>query len=242
MKTLKKTLAILLFIFAVSCSKDNDVSPAPEPVVEQPISLLTKTIDSDGLILTYTYDNIKRLINYKRNSTPNNSARDYNFSYNTDGTLAQITNVPDGLIVSRYLYDTDKKIIKKEGRNGIDVHDYTYSGNQVTDKYSFNGVSTWIEIYTFDFSGNLSELKSYNQITAANPNGNLSGTFIYTYDNKKNASLSLPKEYLFPKATVNNVATEKYNSNPIYTYNYEYNEKGYPSKRITSYTRSYEYQ
>lgn len=244
MKTLKNTFAILLLVFTISCSKnDEPTTPTATPVDAEVISLLTKTVDSDdGLTSTYTYDSAKRLINFKRNAVGNNPVKNQNFTYNTDGLLNQITNVPDGSIVSKYFYDADKKVVKKEERNGIDVFNYTYSGNQVTEKYAFNGVASWIQVYSYNTTGNVLELKSYDQITVANPNGSLSGTFIYTYDDKKSSSKSLPKEYLFPKSNVNNVATEKYNSGAVYTNNYEYNEKGYPSKRITTYTRTFEYQ
>jgi hypothetical protein len=242
-KTLKNTIAILILAFTFSCSKNDEATSQPTPVVAEFAGLLIKTVDSDdGLTSNYTYDNAKRLINYKLNGNANNAAKDHNFTYNTDGSLAQITNVSDASIISKYFYDTDKKLVKKESRNGIDVFNYTYSGNQVIEKYAFNGVASWIQVYSYNTIGNVLELKSYNQITVANPNGNLSGTFIYTYDDKKSSNKSLPKEYLFPKSNVNNVATEKYNSGAVYTNNYEYNEKGYPTKRITTYTRTFEYQ
>ena len=174
--------------------------------------------------------------------TVNNAALDQNFSYNADGTLAQITNIADGSIASKYFYDANKKVIKKESRNGTDVFNYTYIGNEVVEKYFFNTVATWIQVYSYDVTGNVSDLKSYNQITVANPNGTLLGTIIYTYDSKNNPKLSLPKQYFFPESNINNVLTEKYNSNPIFTYNFEYNEKNYPTKRTTSYVRTYEYQ
>jgi hypothetical protein len=243
MKTLKKTFAILALIFTFSCSKDDNPTPQPTPVVAEVISLLTKTVDSDdGLTSTYTYDNAKRLINFKRNAVGNNPAKNQNFTYNTDGLLDQITDVSNGSIISKNFYDADKKVIKKEERNASDVFNYSYSGNQITEKYAFNGVASWIQVYTYDAKGNVLELKTYDKITAANPNGVLSGTSIFTYDDKKNASLSLPIQYLFPKTNVNNEVSVKYNSAAVVTTNYEYNEKGYPSKRITNYTRTFEYQ
>ncbi len=243
MKTLKKTLAILLFIFAVSCSKDNNVLPAPEPVVEQPISLLTKTIDSDGLISTYTYDNDKRLINYKLNGDSSNAPRDHNLTYNTDGTLAQITNVTDGSIISKYFYNADKKVVKKESRNGIDVYTYEYTNDQIIEKYLFRADdSKRICIYTKNPQGNVTQSKEFLNVTNANPNGTLSYTSNYTFDTKKSATTSLPKEYLFPENNVNNRISEQNNAANVYNYTMEYNTKGYPIKRITGYTRTYEYQ
>jgi hypothetical protein len=241
MKTLKNTLALAIVLFTASCTKKDEPAIAPIPIIAE-VSLLTKTTDSDdGLISTYAYDNAKRLINFKRTAVGNNPVKNQNYTYNTDGTLDQIKNA-DETIAVRYFYDSNKKITKKEERNATDVFNYSYSGNQITEKYVFNGVASWIQVYTYDAKGNVLELKTYDKITAANPNGVLSGTFIYTYDDKKNASLSLPIQFLFPKTSINNLVTEKYNSEPVYTYKYEYNEKGYPTKRITSFTRTYEYQ
>lgn len=243
MKTLKRTLAILALSIVCSCSKD-DVAATPQATANEPVSLLTKTADSDdGLTFTYSYDANKRLINLKSNgSNINNPAKNQDFIYNADGTLDKINNLLSQQIETKYFYDADKRIIKKEARNGADVYLYSYSGNQIIEKYLFGGMDKWIQIYTNNSDGNVSELKSFNQITAANPNGLLSGTFIYTYDDKKAINLAFPKQFLFPNINKNNILTEKYNSNPVYNYTYEYNTKGYPIKRITGYTRTFEYQ
>lgn len=241
MNILKNTFAILALSILYSCSKD-DVATTPQPTVDEPVSLLTKvTHTNDGLISIYSYDTNKRLINYKLNGNVNNAARNQNFIYNADGTLDKINNLVSQEVEAKYFYDTNKQLIKKEGRKATDVYLYTYSGNQITEKYSFEGVEKWIQIYTNSSNGNIVELNSFNQITAANPNGLLTGTFIYTYDDKKAAKLSFPKQFLFPNANKNNVLTQKYNANPVINYYYEYNVKGYPIKSIND-NKTYEYQ
>ncbi len=241
MKSIKIILGSLLLLN--SCSKNDTTITETVPVTEN-ILLLKKTIDTDdNLTDTYSYDTSKKLINFSRNGNINNPAKNQNFSYNTDGILAQITNASDGSLVLKYFYDSNKKIIKKEGRNGLDIYNYEYTGNQVVERYLFTttgeGFNTF---YKYDSSGNVIETIQYTNVTAANPNGTLSATVIYTYDSKKNALTSLPKEYLFPRSNKNNLLTEKYNANPVYNYNWEYNDKGFPIKRTTSYVRNFEYQ
>lgn len=237
MKAIQKITALLLLAFCFfSCSKDDD-KPADK------VQLLVKTVDSDdNLTSIYTYNEAKQLTNINRNGTPNNSPINQNLTYNSDGTLAQITNVSDGSVAEKYFYDSTKKLIKKEARDGIDIYTYEYSNNQVTEKYFFTPTAAaYNQVYKIE-NGNVSELKVYTDVSSANPNGTLSGTFIYTYDDKFRATKSLPKEYLFPENNNNNVLTEKYNSDAVFTYNWQYNAAGYPIKRTIGYVRSYEYQ
>ncbi len=124
----------------------------------------------------------------------------------------------------------------------MDIYTYEYSLNQVIVKYIFTTNGTGSNFYyKNDVSGNVIELKQYSDVTAANPNGNLNATLHYTYDTKNSALASLLKEFFFPVNNKNNVLTEKYNINPVYNYNWEYNDKGYPKKRTSSFTRTYEY-
>lgn len=237
MKLLKKIFALVLVaIVAVSCSKDD----ASEPQTHT--NLLLKTLDSDdGLMSTYTYDSSNRLSNYKLNGNASNAPRDYNFAYNADGTLNVVTEATGGAIVVKCFYDADKKVIRKEGRNGIDIYTYTYSGSVVTENYTFTiNNSGFRQLYTYDGNGNITEIKSYTT-TAADPVGTYSGNVLYTYDNKNNSNSSIPAAYRFP-TSVNNIKTYQYSGGGIGSSTYEYNSDNYPVKRIDSYTRTYEYR
>lgn len=235
-KSIKYLATLTVMVLLFSCSKDDD-KPAEK------VQLLIKTVDSDdNLTSIYTYNEAKQLTNINRNGSQNSASLNQNFTYNSDGTLAQVVNVSNGSVAEKYFYDNNKKIIKKEGRDGIDIYTYEYSANQVTEKYLYTPTSTaYNQVYTIE-NGNVSQLKVYTDVTPANPNGTLSGTFIYTYDTKNRATKSLPKEYLFPENNKNNVLTEKYNASPVLTYNWQYNDADYPITRSTSYVRSYQYQ
>lgn len=232
--------AIIICLLAISCSND-DEKPETQPEVH--LNLLLKTTDSDdGLTSIYTYDNNNRLVNYKRNGTANNPAKDQNFAYNADGTLNKITEAANNSIVSEFFYDSNKKIIKQIGRNGIDLYTYVYNGNTITVNYRFTTTNSgWREVYSYDEKGNMTEGKSYTEANDVNPEGKYSGVINYTYDDKKNANSSLPYGFYFP-ASVNNIKTTQYNGGEIGSSQYEYNADDYPTKRTDSYTRLYEYK
>ena len=242
MKTLKLIFVItFLSLFAISCSKDDDQKTTVIPETRK--NLLLKWSDSDnGLIATYTYDSSNKLINYKLNGNANNPPRDYNFAYNADGTLDKLVYASDGTILEKYTYNSEKKLIKKEG--GQNAHQFTYNGNEVTHNYRSLVTNTgWREVYIYDAKGNTSEIKSYSNASNANPLGTYSGIIKYTYDDKNSASSSVPFAFMFPGSIVNNIKTDQYNTDTPSTYIYEYNADNYPVKRTNGNSvRSYEYQ
>jgi hypothetical protein len=240
MKILKKIIAIVLIsIVAVSCSKDE------EGVIETQTrkNLLLKTTDSDDeLISTYTYDSTNRLTNYKLNGNANNAARNHNFTYNADGTLDQITEASGGALIMKYFYSTNKKVVKKEGRNGLDVYLYSYSGSTIIESYRFTPDNTGFRnIYTYDANGDIIKEEYYTHASNANPLGTYAATVNKTFDNKKNANESLPAEYLFP-TSAHNQKSYQANSGSVATSSYNYNADNYPVKRTDSFTRTYEYK
>ena len=230
---------ILTSILIISCSKDDTLETPLKPEIRR--NLLLKWSDSDdGLISTYTYDDSNKLINYKLNGNASNSPRNYNFMYNTDGTLDQLINASDGSILEKYTYNSEKKLIKKEG--GQNVYQFTYNGNEVTQNYRFLVTNTgWREVYIYDAKGNKTEVKSYTNASDANPSGIYSGIIKYTYDDKNNSFSSLPFAFMFP-SSVNNIQTEQYNNNGASANTYEYNADNYPVKRTSGYVRTYEYK
>jgi hypothetical protein len=241
METFKKKIAIvLLMVFAISCSNDSASESELEPQTRK--NLLLKTTDDDGLISTYTYDSSNKVANYKLNGNMYNPSRDFNFVYNEDGTLHKVTQASDGTSVSEFFYDSNKKLIKKTGNNGIDLYEYVYNSNVLTVNYRYTITNSgWREVYTYDVNGNILEIKTYSNATDADPNGTYSGVIDYTYDDKKSASSSLPQEFLFPNS-VNNIKTTQYDGGTIGTSQYEYNTDGYPTKRTDGFIRMYEYK
>lgn len=240
MKILKTISYILLVsLTAVSCSKDDD---EVTPVYQPRTNLLLKTTDSDdGLISTYTYDTNNRLVNYKLNGNAFNAARDHNFTYNADGSLNEIREASGGALVMKYFYSLNGKVVKKEGRNGLDVYNYSYSGNTVNENYTFTVDNTGFRnVYTYDTNGNVATETYYTNVNSGNPLGTFAQTITQTFDTKNSATSSLPAAYLFP-TSVNNLIKMEYSGGGSLNIGYEYNIDNYPTKRMNGYNRIYEY-
>lgn len=239
---LLKTIAclLLLSLSAVSCSKDDD---GVAPVYQPRTNLLLKTTDADdGLVSTYTYDSNNRLVNYKSNATASSPACDHNFTYNTDGTLDKVTEATGGALVMKYFYSLNGKLVKKEGRNGLDVYNYSYSGNTVNENYTYTVDNTGNrEVYTYDGNGNVVSETYYTNVSSANPLGTFAQTVTQTFDTKNAATSSLPAAYIFP-ASANNLIKMEYSGGGSLNIGYEYNADNYPTRKIGGYNRIYEYQ
>ena len=242
MKNLKLILVASIAAFVISCSKDDDsvfILPTEHA------NLLTKSVDSDNnLTRLYQYDGNFKCTGYQSGTNP--AAMDsYTFHYNSNGTLDEVTDDNDGdASYRKYFYDTQGRIIKILGREGIDVHLYTYEGNTITDNYRFTLTNVgFIEKWTFNSNGNATEVMTYSNASDANPEGTYSGRIRYTYDDKKSSRTSLPKQYYFPNSPVNNLLTMQFDDNPASApIVYEYNADGYPTKFTESYTRVFTYQ
>ena len=231
---------ILVSMLIVSCSKDDTPETPLKPELRK--NLLLKWSDSDdGLVGTYTYDNSNKVINYKLNGNVINPPRNHNFIYNADGTVDKVLNAVDGTVLQKYTYNGEKKLIKKEG--GQDVHQYTYIGNEVTENYRSLATNTgWRQVYTYNSNGNVDQIKSYTDASDTNLLGTYRGVSKYTYDDKNNASSSLPFVFMFPRSAVNNIKTDQYNNDAPEVFVYEYNIDNYPVKRTSGYVRTYEYK
>ncbi len=226
---------LMLVLLTASCSKDDDA------VYVKKTNLLLRVVDSDGLISTYTYDTNNRLVNYKQNGNASNPSKDHNFTYNSNGTLDKITEAAGGALVMKYFY-SGTKVVRKEGRNGLDVYQYSYSGNNVTENYIFTTNNTGFRnVYTYNAAGNISQVEYYTNVSVANPLGTYAATETRNYDDRKNAYESLPAAYLFP-SSVNNEKSYQANGGPLNSYVFEYNADDYPSKRTSGFTRVFEYR
>ncbi len=239
MKTLKKTLAILLLIFATSCSKDEAPTTAPEP---KPIlTLLIKEQFNGGGIHNYIYDSNNKLIaiNQPVFGTTGRSSSG-TITYNASGKIDQVTINHIGGIPpykdskEKYTYNTDGTLQKKElfEQNPISniyeltkVRVFSYGLNQVVEIVN-NFNSKYRNVYDYSATGNLLKLTNYQNITDANPTGDINYEKLYAdFDDKKNMYLSIPIEYLFPIKFINNALKD---DNKTYTIIYD--SDGFPTK------------
>lgn len=241
----KLIFACLVFTLAfASCKKNKDVV---EPAHK---NLVTKRTDNDGLTFTYTYDASNKMIAYTQSANPSNAPRNYTFTYNTNGSLAEyFESISQNK--GKYTYNTDGTVNtqKEYNVNGttetlVNTYTYTYVAGVVTQNYIFAPTGNGFrQEYKYGANGNLIEVKSFTT-TPANPSGTYSGAVTYgNYDTKNTPGSSFPAAFSFPGYGKNNVGSISYSSGGTTTYTYEYNVDGYPTKRIDGTNISvYEYK
>ena len=211
-------------------------------------NLLIKRVDNDGLVFNYTYDANNRLTNYTRTSNASNPSQNFTFTYNSNGTVAEMVNNNNSKTV--FSYNADGTISKRLEYNGtgasatlVNTFLYSYAAGVVTENYIFAPTGGgWRDLYTYDLKGNLVEVKSYTT-TSSDPIGTFSSTTTYkNYDDKPYHASSVPAAFFFPNLSVNNVGTVSYTWGNI-PYTYAYNEDGYPTRKSDgTNTSTFEYK
>jgi hypothetical protein len=248
MKTLQTIIAItLLSLFSVSCSNDGDSD------TNKPVLLLEKETHFVGYN-KYIYDANNKL-SVIENINPGFSSYKTTLIYNSNGkieesvTIVTASNFPAPPTKITYSYDAQNRLIEKKifqsSSENLSLFNYIrsdffeYNGNLVTlkSKEKDSNVPTTRIIYDFDNKGNIIKKTSYEQMSADNPNGLISSTRTYVYDDKWNPQTSLPSEYLFPNLTTNNQLKSTNvtdNGTSITEFDYEYNTEGYATKQTVS--------
>ena len=242
----KNKIFILTFLclaaFATfSCSKDDDnvyVEPARRNLLIERSNGSTKTI--------YQYDSNYRLISEELFSG-GESYGGYQYTYDSEGKLFRATNGSTVRIDYAYTEDQVQSIIVYQ-YNGLEMalvnsYSYLYADNQITE-YFYGPVDNRRSVYRFDpVFKNLLDVKVY--LLGA---GELTGTYLKTttynnYDNQKNPCTDLP--FLgFPEKQIHNPGIVSVEGETPYSYTYEYNADGYPTKRTksTGTVDTYKYQ
>ncbi len=251
-------LLMLSTIAAASCKKDPAATPAPAPApvvppVDSPAAasrtnlLLTISDPANGLLTTLTYDGANRLKTFSRNSNAYNPSRYYTFAYDAAGKLTDLLETADSTPgaattdSTHYSYGADGKLAKKEYYRVWDpgsaelqhVYEYTYTPGKVDELYlTVSSGTGFRQVYTVNDSGNVTLIEVYTGVTTTNHTGTFDGSITYSnYDNKRAIQESFPDAFLFPGNNANNVGAVAYSWGG-YSYTYEYNEDGYPTKRV----------
>jgi hypothetical protein len=237
MKTLKSTFAILVLILLASCSKDDE--PAPTQGEPKPnLTLLIKEKFSGGGTQNYVYDSNNKLtaINEPYFGTTGRSSLG-TITYNAVGKIDEVAIDHSGGYKDskeKYSYNIDGSLQKKElfELNTVsNIYEFSksrvfsYGLNQVVEIVT-NLNSKYRNVYNYSTTGNLLKLTAYQNVTNANPTGDISYEKVYAdFDDKKNMYLSIPTEYLFPIKFVNNALKDGNR-----TYAIIYDSDGFPTK------------
>jgi hypothetical protein len=230
-------LAILTtsLCLTTSCKKD-DEDATPNVVTTE--CLITKQTDSGGDINgIYIYDTQRRLIKFAEDES---NASDYaTLEYDNSNRVTKILGYEEGKLDATTLieYNSQGKWSKitetYEGETEVDITTAEYDGNGNRIKIN-NANST----YTFEYSNG-------NLIKSVETEKNSGGTTVYTststfeyYTDKENKLTAFEELYgLGYEGTPSKNMVKKRSRISggstipnVYTYMYEYNEKGFPTK------------
>ncbi|MEO8237912.1 MAG: hypothetical protein ABI576_07365 [Flavobacterium sp.] len=247
MKTqINKLILLIITIFAISCSNDENSESPPTHEVKE--NRLLKEIN-EKTTKTFTYDDKKQI-------TKIIEIGDLGF-----GTTQSVTTFTygNGSVVGMKIDYTGSSSYGFEYLYGFEDETHTtllntsvsrYTGTSAYSSFSSTRFSrptpNVIEalekrpdsndktLYVYDLAnGNITGSSVYTGINFSNPNGQLNNTSVYSnYDTKKSPYTSLPMIYNYPSflTSVNNIGKSESSGNTV-TYTYEYNEDGYPVKK-----------
>ena len=252
MKTLNKISLLLITFLAISCSKNEDSTPAPIPP-SKPVYLI-KTINYGAGKSTFLYDTANKLISQEVNY-PGFSANKTTVSYNINGKIYESIKIPlrgTGLTIEKisYLYDGTGKLIEKKCYSATlstpDNFLYTYSDffSYTANTFEFKRKNTADNFFSRRFileinsSGNIFKSTRFKNMTAADPIGIVDSVTDFEFDSNNNPLKSIPIEFSIPDdyTSNNNIVkiTNSQDSPSVNNLSYEYNTDGYPTKRTSS--------
>lgn len=251
MKTLFKTMFLLLVAFILSCEKDYIFTQLTDGV------LLKEVYVGDSLSYVYTYNNAKQILEKKGKW----SYTKYNYRNNR---LVSSDLYFDNRIVSSSSYILNKALNRKDWVNPENTEreftiEYSYKGDQLvksTLNYGYSiynydennrisrqilfeddGKESGYTDFSYDAKGNMVKRLRYS--VSSDGKATLETTTLYEFDDKKNpyrafSSLVLPGE----NTNVNNIVKETYMLHfevddfirkvQVTENTYEYDSEGYP--------------
>jgi hypothetical protein len=250
-----KTHALVLFFFAliIGCSKKSDPGPANAAT---PSCLLTKaTLSQSSTTITYNSSNQPTTVAITNfNSGPAN-ANTYNVTVDASGRITKLatSGTPNGFAFSSLeatysgsnVFPTSYKLTLSDGSYTQNTNTFN-STNQLTqtvfathDQTSGNTSNTYTT-YTYPNTTTQNPSKATTFFGLPNEGGDEYETQDYTYDDKNlPGGTSLISFFSNDIPATNNIVTNKQTYSPgtageyitTQTYTYQYNSKGFPTKR-----------
>ncbi|MDR0873723.1 MAG: hypothetical protein LBN27_09725 [Prevotellaceae bacterium] len=218
-------LSLALAVVFSACNKDDDKGNNKEDDGENNNNTqvyLPSKIIYDGETTTFTYDNQRRVTEQKNSYTTNT------YTYNSDGTLAQVVKLNEDPLSSRTItYEYKENAVERIATGSKSTYEYVLKDNRIVannsdlDSYS----------YTYDAVGNM--IKQTKQTKVGYKT--YENTYEYTYDNKNGVfkNVNIPQWYKITElyqwsdiAVVNNALTD---GDLGWKLEYVYNENGYPT-------------
>lgn len=211
------TKVLVLFLIAGCSGKD------PAPVV-----CYLSTHAYSGTTETYAYNDKNQVISITESGAPTLTIT---YTYDANGDL-KTGSFSDGTSAN-YTFDSNHQLIQQEYEPGDNVVTFAYnsSGQHISTIYTGPGCSgtcttTWN--YTYP------DTTTHNASLLTVTNGPSTETYAYLYDDKVNPF----KLVLYASTGSDNNITQvifSNNGSPVTTsYTYEYNDRGYPTKKTSS--------
>jgi|GEM_PF-6758270 len=228
-----KKIFLLLLVMCFSCSSEDSER------------ITTNPPDKENPVTHY------RLVKVEQYDTDDVLDETITYNYNASGELITSTEVDDGTTYVSTLNYSGNKVISIS-RSFINDLTYTYTGDLVTTRSVLSDGILFTNEYTYNALNQLTNEKQFNDgvlccsttysynsqqnmfnAEYTNNNSSLDGDTYYTHDTMKNPF----KDFLPPSlAKISDIGKSENNilkagSNEPFVY--EYNEKGYPTKKTT---------
>ena len=242
MKTLiqtKSCLAFIIFLLIVSGCGNSDPSPTLTCFLKK-----WKTVD-DAYVgeNTFTYSADMKQITILSSSTFDGSSDSETFTLTADddGNIIKIEFEDSPDVYYEYIYNASLKLTRQNQYTGTDLdyrvdYEYNSSGQFIKQQYYdlSSGTPVKSDYESFEYANSSSKnplkQKSYSA------DGTLNLTSEFEYDNKKTPYDKL--SFIIEIFSENNVTKVTRSDSggvlEVTSTTYEYNDKGYPTKAITS--------
>jgi hypothetical protein len=243
-----------------SCSKDDDSTSTnpndpgnPNNPANQKCRVTNASEDGGDEESIYEYDSQRRLtkVIYKENGQLESYFE--TFEYNNEGYISKSVewdgSTMDGYDL--YTYNGDGRLTKRESfydnGSGIvkqSINTYEYDGNKrLIRKNRYNASAPTViesyELYTYPSGNTARQTSYYDNDSDGTPD--LDSTTDYTFDDKNSPQLLLGVAYDDEYVSEHNTLTEVYTraggtgTPDTYTFSYEYNAQGFPTKMTADY-------
>jgi len=229
---MKKIIPLLLFTVLLSCSPESGSNPEPIPT---PNLKLTKIVYTNFYInsettttdLIYDGDVLTEANSTQFNSQGNNTSKT-KFNYVNDKLQSESfydNGVLSGTVTYSYTGEIITSMLSNES-GGISTTNYAYNSNNqmINEKQYTNGNLDGGNDYLYNTDGNV-----YKELYS-------SGFTTYEYDTNKNPYSLIYSDALikiYPiEYSKNNITKEIQSGGTIKTFEFIYNESGYPTQII----------
>ncbi len=223
------TLASSLIFTTSSCNKENDNKENESETILLPEAI---SFMDDNAEIYFSYDEAKRFSSMEKKS---NGKREYltTFQYDEEGKVIKriLTDSKSHTITYNYIYLSIDTVIQHDN-SGNPANNDTIILDSRSNIVKHIEKGRYTHLYKYNPKGNVEKITEYNR------------TYNCTFDNQKGiySNVKTPKWAISRfawgngKFSINNIFSATGPDTEKEEYEYNYNESGYPSTLISTYT------